>query len=217
MSKADKEKTVSLSRRTLIGAACALPALSASLTLAPAALAQEGLNAEQRRLLTQAETYLRSMTQARGRFVETGPRGQRTNGAFYLRRPGRMRFEYDAPSRLVVTSDGTWIHRADPRLETYNRVPLNQTPLEILIGRTVSFNDRYIRVNRVTAVEGGSQIVLSDRRPNRDGTLTLVFGGSPLRLREWTVTDPQGATTRVQLVTLTAASGLADSLFRDPR
>lgn len=204
---------MSLSRRALIGAGIALPVL----TLAPVALAQATLNASQRQMLSRAETYLRGMTQARGRFVETGPRGQRTEGTFYLRRPGRMRFEYDAPSRLVVTSDGTWIYRWDPRLETHQQVALNQTPLSILIGRTVSFSDRYIRVDDVTAVEGGFSVRLRDTRRLREGSLTLTFGGSPLRLREWTVRDAQGSATRVQLVTLTATSGLADSLFRDPR
>ena len=42
-------------------------------------------------------------------------------------------------------------------------------------------------------------------------------GGSPYRLREWTVRDAQGAATRVQLATINAAEGLANSLFANPR
>lgn len=203
---------MSLTRRHLMGAAGALAAVVA----AGPAFAQANLNAEQRRLLERAQTYLQGVRSVRGRFVETGPRGQQASGAFYLRRPGRMRFEYDAPSRLILVADGTFVHRWDPRLETDQRVPMNQTPLSILLADQVSFGSRYIRVDRVTATLDGAQITVSDTRQNRHGSLTMVFGGSPYRLREWTVTDAQGGRTRVQLVTLQAASSLADSLFRDP-
>ena len=204
---------MSLTRRHLMGAAGAFTAL----TLASPSLAQAELTAAQRDLLERAESYLQGVRSVRGRFVETGPRGQTSNGAFYLRRPGRMRFEYDAPSRLILVADGTFVHRWDPRLETDQRVPMNQTPLSILLADRVSFGSRYIRVDRVQATSGGgAQITVSDRRQNRRGSLTMVFGGSPYRLREWTVTDAQGGRTRVQLVTLQSASGLAHSLFQDP-
>lgn len=204
---------MSLNRRDLLGAAGAFTALA----VAGPALAQSGLNAEQRRLVERAQTYMNTMRSVRGRFAETGPRGQRSQGAFYLRRPGRMRFEYDAPSRLVVVADGTFIHRWDPRLEAYQRVPTNQTPLSLLLGESASFTSRYIRIDDVSATTDGVQIRLRDTRRLREGSLTLVFGGSPYRLREWTVRDAQGAATRVQLATINAAEGLADSLFRNPR
>lgn len=204
---------MSLNRRDLLGAASAFTALA----VAGPALAQSGLSAEQRRLVERAQTYMNTMRSVRGRFAETGPRGQRSQGAFYLRRPGRMRFEYDAPSRLVVVADGTFIHRWDPRLEAYQRVPTNQTPLSLLLGESASFTSRYIRIDDVSATSDGVQIRLRDTRRLREGSLTLVFGGSPYRLREWTVRDAQGAATRVQLATINAAEGLADSLFRNPR
>lgn len=204
---------MSLTRRNLMGAASAFTALA----VAGPALAQSGLSTEQRALVARAQTYMNTMRSVRGRFAETGPRGQRSSGAFYLRRPGRMRFEYDAPSRLVVVADGTFIHRWDPRLEAYQRVPTNQTPLSLLLGESASFSSRYIAIDDVSATTDGCQIRLRDNRRPRDGSLTLVFGGSPYRLREWTVRDAQGAATRVQLATISAAEGLANSLFSNPR
>ena len=204
---------MSLTRRNLMGAASAFTALA----VAGPALAQAGLSAEPRAVGARAQTYMNTMRSVRGRFAETGPRGQRSSGAFYLRRPGRMRFEYDAPSRLVVVADGTFIHRWDPRLEAYQRVPTNQTPLSLLLGESASFSSRYISIDDVSATTDGCQIRLRDNRRPRDGSLTLVFGGSPYRLREWTVRDAQGAATRVQLATISAAEGLANSLFSNPR
>ncbi|MBN8553230.1 MAG: outer membrane lipoprotein carrier protein LolA [Caulobacterales bacterium] len=202
-----------LTRRNILAGAAAATALG----LAGPVLAQASLNAEQRRLVERAQTYLNSMSSVRGRFSETGPRGQRASGAFYLRRPGRMRFEYDAPSQLVVTADGSFIHRWDPRLEVYQRLPTNQTPLSLLLDNNAGFSNRYIRIEDVTATSDGCQITLRDSRRPREGSLTLVFGGSTYRLREWTVRDAQGAATRVQLTTIMPVSSLADSLFRNPR
>ena len=204
---------MSLTRRHLLGGASAATALA----LAGPVLAQTGLTEAERRLVSRAQTYLQSMASVRGRFSETGPRGQRASGAFYLRRPGRMRFEYDAPSRLVVVADGLNIHRWDPRLEVYQRVPTAQTPLSLLLGETASFSNRNIQILRVIPTTDGVQIQMVDRRRPREGTLTLVFGGNPYRLREWVAMDAQGAATRVQLLTINPAEGLADSLFRNPR
>ena len=204
---------MSLTRRNLLGATGALTALA----VAGPVLAQTELTAEQRRLVERAQTYMNTLRAVRGRFVETGPRGQRSQGAFYLRRPGRMRFEYDAPSRLVVVADGAFIHRWDPRLEVYQRLPTNQTPLSLLLDNSAGFSNRYIRIEDVSATADGCQIRLRDARRPREGSLTLVFGGSTYRLREWTVRDAQGSATRVQLATITPVSNLAGTLFRNPR
>ena len=51
------------------------------------------------------------------------------------------------------------------------------------------------------------------------GQISLTFADSPMQLTGWTVTDAQGRQTRVKLVGLERASGLAGSLFvlKDPR
>lgn len=204
---------MSLTRRHLLAGTTAVTVLA----LAGPALAQEGLSADEQRLVARAQTYLQSMTSVRGRFSETGPRGQRASGAYYLSRPGRMRFEYDAPSRLVVVADGTNIHRWDPRLEVYQRVATTQTPLSLLLAETASFSNRNIRILRVVPSSDGAQIQLTDRRRPRDGTLTLEFGGNPYRLRGWVVMDAQGGATRVQLATINQVASMPSSLFRNPR
>lgn len=205
-----------IDRRLLLAGLAAGAALPGA-ALPGAALAQSGLDAEGQAVVREATAYLQGLTGARGRFAETGPRGQSRSGAFYLQRPGRMRFEYDAPSGLIVVSDGSNVKRYDPRLNTFEQVPLSQTPLSVLLAREVRL-DRNVRIDRAVRTEGGYQIVARDPRRLNEGSLTLNFGGNPLRLREWTITDAQGARTRVQLVTLTPASNLDASLFqlRDP-
>ncbi|HUF87104.1 MAG TPA: outer-membrane lipoprotein carrier protein LolA, partial [Thermohalobaculum sp.] len=83
-------------RRTFI-----LGALSAALVAGLPAVAQQ-YSGEDMRDLARISNYLNGMTTLEGNFVQVGPDGQLSEGQFYLRRPGRMRFEYDGPNRALV-------------------------------------------------------------------------------------------------------------------
>lgn len=199
---------MTLSRRDLglgLAAIVGLAALPAS--------AQATLSAEDQAVLARAQGYLQALTSAQGTFVETSG-AQRREGRFWIQRPGRMRFEYTSPAGLLVVSDGHNVKRYDPRLETFRQVPLGQTPLSTFLARNVRF-DQGVRIDRVQRMAGGAYTITArdSRRPN-DGAVTLGFYGTPSRLQEWTITDAQGGRTRTQLTTLTAAPGLAASLFQ---
>lgn len=206
---------MTLSRRELAFGAAAfgltgLGALPAS--------AQSALSADDQATLARAQTYLQGLGSAQGTFVETGAGGQRREGRFWLQRPGRMRFEYTTPEGLVVVADGSNVMRYDPRLEVFRQVPLGQTPLSTFLARNVRL-DQGVRIERVTRMQSGAFAITARdaRRPN-EGSVILSFSGEPMRLREWTITDAQGARTRTQLTTLEPASGLSAGLFqlRDP-
>lgn len=203
---------MTVSRRAFGFGAAAVAAVAAL----PAA-AQSSLSADDRAVLAQAQTYLQNLTSAQGDFVETGPGGQRRSGKFYLQRPGKLRFEYTNPAGLLVVSDGSNVKRYDPRLNVFRQVPLGQTPLSTFLARNVRL-DQGVRIDRVTRTSDGFALTARDARRPNDGAVVLAFTGSPLRLFEWTIIDPQGARTRTQLTNLRPASGLSASLFqlRDP-
>ena len=70
----------------------------------------------QRALVDRVSTYLSSVQTLTGDFVQIGPDGGRTVGKFYLQKPGRVRFEYDAPSAIDVVADGSSVVVRDRRL-----------------------------------------------------------------------------------------------------
>jgi outer membrane lipoprotein-sorting protein len=179
--------------------------------------AQANLSADDRAVLARAQATLQNLASAQGSFVETSG-AQRREGRFWLQRPGKMRFEYSNPAGLLVVSDGSNVKRYDPRLNVFRQVPLSQTPLSTFLARTVRL-DQGVRIDRVVRMQDGGYSItaLDARRPN-DGAVVLMFGGSPERLLEWTIRDAQGTMTRTQLTRVTAAPGLAASLFqlRDP-
>lgn len=176
------------------------------------------LSAADRELLDRAAAYLQGLTEAKGRFVQTDARGSTTQGTLYLKRPGKARFEYDAPSKLLVVSDGGNVSIADGRLKTFEAYPLMATPLSIFLARQIRL-DKNIVISRVNRMADGFSITARDGKKEAEGQITLTFSDNPLALIGWTVTDAQGGSTRIRLTSLTKTSGLASSLFvlKDPR
>lgn len=202
-----------LTRRALaLGlAALPLPALAARPAIAP-------LSADDRLLVDKAATYLQGLTEAKGRFVQTDARGTSTQGTVYLKRPGKARFAYEAPSGLLVVADGANVSVADSRLKTFDRYPLMATPLSIFLARQIKL-DRGVVISDVTRLADGFTITARDGKKQAEGQITLTFSNSPMALIGWTVSDAQGQATRIRLTGLQRTSGLAPTLFvlNDPR
>ncbi|MDO8378129.1 outer-membrane lipoprotein carrier protein LolA [Phenylobacterium sp.] len=202
-----------LTRRALaLGlAALPLPALAARPAVTP-------LSADDRALVDRAATYLQGLTEAKGRFVQTDARGTMTQGVVYLKRPGKARFAYEAPSGLLVVADGANVSVADSRLKTFDRYPLMATPLSIFLARQIKL-DRGVVISDVSRMADGFSITARDGKKQAEGQITLTFSDNPLALVGWTVSDAQGQSTRIRLTGLQRASGLAPTLFvlNDPR
>ena len=189
------------------------PALVTALVLAAALPARAALSPEDKVLVDKAAAYLESLNEDKGRFVQTDPHGQVSQGELYLKRPGMIRFQYDPPSRLVVVSDGKRVKIADPRLKTVNSYPLDATPLSVFLSQHIRL-DKGVVVDQVIRTSYGFEIIAHQGKL-RDGTLAMVFADKPaMRLMEWTVQDAQGGRTRVQVPDLQPTQGLSDLLFR---
>jgi outer membrane lipoprotein-sorting protein len=206
--------TSTLTRRVLALGLVALPAASVT----QGALAQGALSPQDKALVDKAVAYLQSLSEAKGRFVQTDPRGAVTQGDLYLKRPGKARFAYDAPAGLLVVSDGALVSIHNTRLKTFESYPLGATPLNLFLAKQIRL-DRGVSITRVTRHADGFSITARDSKRPADGQITLTFTDKPLRLAGWTVTDPQGGATRIRLSNLQPTSGLANSLFvlKDPR
>src|SRR5215217_8579774 len=91
----------------------------------------------QRALVERANGYLSGLSTLVGNFVQIGPDGGRTEGKFYLQKPGRVRFEYNPPSPLELVSDGRSVAIRDRRLATQDLLLLSQTPLRFLLSERI--------------------------------------------------------------------------------
>lgn len=191
-------------------AALAGPALAAAPPAAP-------LSPQDQALVAKAGDYLANLAEVKGRFVQTDARGQTVQGELFIKRPGKARFAYDPPSNRLVVSDGFNVSIADPRLKTFDRYPLGSTPLALFLSRDVR-TDKGVEIVRVDHFSDGFSITARDAKHRNAGSVTLTFSDSPMRLRDWSLTDGQGQVTQMR-INLAAASGLDPGLFvlRDPR
>jgi len=194
-------------RRTFLAAA--LAAVAVPVLPPPASAALSGADM---RDLARISNYLNGVSTMEGRFVQVGPDGDLSEGTFYLRRPGRLRFEYKPPNPALVIADGTWVGVYDKRLNTLDRIPLNSTPLKILLKKRVDLRKEHA-VQSIERSSGQMRVTAVDPDEPDQGSITMVFADSPLELRQWIVVDPQGLTTTVALSEMRANVKLDPRLF----
>lgn len=148
--------------------------------------------------LLRISNYLNGISTMQGGFVQVGPDGDLSEGTFYLRRPGRIRFEYQPPNPSLIVADGFWVGVYDTIDQTLDRFPLSETPLDLLLRDRVNLrNEGAIRSIERSA--GQLRVTAIDPDAPEQGSITMIFTDNPLELTQWIVTDAQGLTTTVAL------------------
>ena len=165
--------------------------------------------------LRAASVYLNNVKSLKSRFLQVSPNGAFTQGDFMLRRPGRLRFEYDPPSPYLVLADGFWLYFLDKELGEPQNWPIQDTPLGVLVAEDVNLVDNP-DVEQVERFPGTLSISLRDQDRPDEGTVTLVFSRNPLILRQWKVIDGQGQRTSVTLDKIETGMHLPATLFVMP-
>jgi outer membrane lipoprotein-sorting protein len=171
-------------------------------------------DANQKAQAARVSAYLSSLQTLVGNFVQVGPDGSKTKGDFYIQKPGKVRFEYDAPSPIELIADGSSLAVRDKKLATQDIYPLSQTPLRYLLSDridlmkdtnvvSVTSDDLYISVT----IEEKQALIGTSR-------LMLMVGTKDGQLKQWTVTDPQGYDTTVAVYNLDSTKKVDPSLFK---
>jgi outer membrane lipoprotein-sorting protein len=187
---------------------------SSSATPAPSAPEPPSpFDAKQRALLDRISNYLSSAQTMMGKFVQVGPDGGRTEGTFYMQKPGRVRFQYNPPSPIDIISDGSSVVVRDRKLATQDLYPLSQTPLRYLLAERINLL-RDTDVVSVSADDSFATVVI-EQKQLFVGTdrLMIMFDAKDLTLKQWTVTDPQGFDTTVAVYNLDSTKKPDPNLF----
>jgi hypothetical protein len=87
-----------------------------------AAIKGEEFDKKQIELIQKVTGYFNQMTEIKGGFVQTSADNKRLRGKFYVKQPGRFRFDYSPPSRVVILSDGQYMAIQDFDMKTDDRV-----------------------------------------------------------------------------------------------
>lgn len=170
------------------------------------------LSAQDEADVARVNEYLNAIQTLEADFIQAGSDGQLAKGKLYLRRPGRLRFQYAPPSPLLLVGDGLWLILYDRQLDQVSRWPIGDTPLGALVERQVDLN-KDTQVTEVRRKPGILGLTLVKRDKPEDGSVTVVFSDPPLMLRQWHIVDPQGTTVDVALSNLRLNVRLDPGLF----
>ena len=162
--------------------------------------------------LARVERYLTEIRTLEARFVQVSSNGTIAEGDLYLNRPGRLRFEYDPPFPVLMLADGLVLLYYDKELEEATYLPLWETPLWFLLKDEIKLQGS-VRLLGIERGLGTLRLTVEEDSDDAQGRVTLVFSDQPLALKKWIVTDAQGITTEVALISLRAGVELDEALF----
>ena len=171
-------------------------------------------DANQKAQAAKVSTYLSSLQTLVGNFVQVASDGSKTKGDFYIQKPGKLRFEYDAPSQIAVVADGSSLVVRDTKLATQDVYPLSQTPLRFLLSDRIDLL-KDTNVVSITADDVFVSVTIEEKNL-LVGTsrLMLMIGTKDGQLKQWTVTDPQGYDTTVAVYNLDTSRKVDPGLFK---
>ena len=162
--------------------------------------------------LDQISTYLNGLETAQADFLQVNADGSTAKGVLYIKRPGRVRFEYATDKTLVMASGGQ-VAIFDPKSnQPAEQYPLARTPLNLILAPTVDLGRAKMVVGRESDATN-TTIVAQDPDHPEYGTIRLVFTNAPVALKQWIITDDSGAKTAVVLSGLKTGVALGARLF----
>ncbi len=197
-----------LSRRALLG--LALIALASPLARAAEPLT---LTPEQEAAINGISAYLNSFKTLQGEFTQISPKGNLSQGVFYISKPGKMRFEYAPPNPFLIVADGTWLTVKNVKKEKGDQFPLSQTPLRLVLSNTVDILKDTLILDYQDQ-DGILSVTIEDKKNTlANGQLTLVFDTTRNALQQWVVIDGKGRRTTVSLENVVAGVEPDPKLF----
>jgi len=172
--------------------------------------------------LDQAVAALRGISTMTANFTQTDRKGQTLSGVLTLKRPGKIRFEYQKSAKMLVVSNGKSLYLVDYEVNQVQRWPIGNSPLGALLdpNRDVKKYGKLIPSGTDNVVT----IEVKDSKHPEYGVITLIFvrkanapGG--LQLTNWVALDSQNGRTTVRLTNQRYGVAVPDSAFtfKDPR
>lgn len=172
--------------------------------------------------LAQVQQHLRAVDTMVADFVQTDRMGKSVGGTITLKRPGRIRFQYQQGVPLLVVGDGKALTMIDYSVKQVSRWPIGNSPLSVLLDPDRDLS----RFARLLPASDPRSLLVEARDPKHPeyGTITIAFARAAsapagLMLQGWSVLDAQNNRTTVRLTNQRFNVPVSDKAFRwrDPR
>jgi len=169
------------------------------------------LSLHQVQLVRRVNEYFNQLAMVEGSFLQTASDGKQQRGLLHIKRPGRFRFEFAPPNRVVIISDGTQMAIQDYDLNTDDRKDLRSTPFRALL----SVNVDLVRDTHLLDVREAAETLLIEFRDDNAeaGSVTLVLATKPMQLKGWSVRDSQNLVTKIEVTEIKTVDRIDERLF----
>lgn len=166
--------------------------------------------------LAELSRYLNGLRTAEAPFTQKNADGSVSEGTVYIRRPGRMRFEYSAPDKSLVMAGGGQVAIFDAKSnQPPEQYPLSKTPLNLILAQNVDLGRARMVVGH--GVQGrDTYVIAQDPQHPQYGQIKLLFSSNPIALKQWVITDEAGGQTTTTLGRLTEGKQYPPSFFNIP-
>jgi outer membrane lipoprotein-sorting protein len=172
--------------------------------------------------LAQVQQHLEGVSSMTANFMQIDRNGRALNGTMTLKRPGKIRFQYQKGVPQLIVADGNSLYFIDYQVRQVDRWPIGNSPLAVLL------NPKRDITKYATLKPTGDPRVLSvevhDPRHPEYGRITLIFqknasGPAGLMLQGWVALDSQNNRTTIRLTNQRFNAPVSDGTFRwnDPR
>ncbi|HEX8446776.1 MAG TPA: outer membrane lipoprotein carrier protein LolA [Sphingomonas sp.] len=167
--------------------------------------------------LAQVSQHLRAVSTMTADFVQTDRMGKSVGGKLSMKRPGKVRFQYQKGVPLTIVGDGRALTVYDASVRQESRWPIGNSPLSVLLDPSKDLS----RVAKVAPSPSPQMVLVEARDPKHPefGTTTIAFNRSAsapagLMLVGWSTLDAQGNRSSVRLSNQRFNGPVDDRLFR---
>jgi len=162
--------------------------------------------------IKKVETYLNGIKTFKAEFSQSTNRKQNSSGRFFLKRPGKLRFEYNKPINDFIVADGSLIHYYDAEMAQHSSAPIKDSLAYFLLRDKIDLS-KELKPAKVVETENAIEVTIVKKEDNLSGTLTLYFSKAPMALKKWKIKDTQGLETTIALKNSATGIKLNDESF----
>jgi outer membrane lipoprotein-sorting protein len=149
--------------------------------------------------LAEISSYLNGLKTVQAEFTQINDDGTIATGDILIRRPGRIRFEYDPPDKSLVVAGQGQVAVFDAKSnQPPERFPLTRTPLNLILAPDIDLGTAEMVVGHSSDATT-TTVVVQDPKYPEIGYIQLIFTADPVELRQWVVTDGAGGNTTLTL------------------
>ena len=184
---------------------------------APAILVAPAVQAAPAADLAQVSNHLKAVGTMTANFTQTDRSGKVLNGTVVLKRPGKVRFQYQKGVNLLIVGDGKALNLIDYDVRQESRWSIGNSPLSVLLNPQQDLT----KFARVVPTSDARVILVEAKDPRKPefGTITMAFARVPsapagLTLQGWSTLDAQNNRSTIKLTNQRFNVAVADSNFR---